>query len=58
VLVTLSEYGDVRANDSGGVSALGHEDLTVERVVARNDRFVVTEKFGPAEDAFVAEANS
>ena len=30
------------------ISVLGHEDLTVETVIRRTDRFVMTEKFGPA----------
>jgi hypothetical protein len=27
---------------------LGHEDPTIERVLERNERFVLTEKFGRA----------
>lgn len=48
VLVRLSEYEQVRAGPRFGLAALGHEDLSIERVVARNDRFVTTEKFGEA----------
>ena len=48
LLVTLREYEGVRARPERGVAAIGHEDLDIERVVARNDRFVVTEKFGAA----------
>ena len=48
VLLTLREYGELRARRHFGLAALGHEDLAIERVVAQNDRFVTTEKFGPA----------
>jgi hypothetical protein len=47
-MLTLVEYRDVRSDGRGGLAVLGHEDLSVERVVARNDRFVKTEKFGRA----------
>ena len=47
-MLTLVEYRDVRSDGRGGLAVLGHEDLTVERVVARNHRFVKTEKFGRA----------
>ena len=56
VRLTLREYGNVRANGRGGLVALGHEDLSIERVVAQNDRFVTTEKFGEAGDIH-AETN-
>ncbi len=48
VLVTLTEYEEVRAHHARGLAALGHEDLSVERIIAQNDRFTVTEKFGRA----------
>lgn len=47
-LLTLAEYSEIRAEGTRGLAVLGHEDPSVERVVARNDRFVTTEKFGPA----------
>lgn len=47
-LLTLKEYERVRSNGRGGLAVLGHEDETVERVVVRNERFVMTEKFGRA----------
>ena len=50
VLLTLSEYEDVRSSGRGGLAAMGHEDRSIERVVARNERFVTTEKFGEAGD--------
>ncbi len=46
VLLTLAEYETVRARSEGGLAAPGHEDPEIERVLARNDRFVMTEKFG------------
>ena len=50
VLLSLEEYGDVRANPRGGIAAIGHHDSSIERVVSENDRFVVTLKFGEAGD--------
>ena len=50
VLLTLAEYEEVRARSAGGLAAVGHEDPSIERVVARNHRFVTTEKFGEAGD--------
>ena len=47
-LLTLKEYERVRSNGRGGLAVLGHEDETVERVIERNERFVMTEKFGRA----------
>ena len=48
VLVTLTEYEQVRARPTFGLAAHGHEDLSIERVITRNDRFVTTEKLGEA----------
>ena len=48
VLLTLTEYEQVRARGEQGLAALGHEDPSVERVIGRNDRFVTTAKFGRA----------
>jgi hypothetical protein len=47
-LLTLKEYEHVRSGSRQGLAVLGHEDLTVETVLERNDRFVMTEKFGRA----------
>ena len=47
-MLTLKEYERVRSNGRGGLAVLGHEDETIERVLERNERFVMTEKFGPA----------
>ena len=56
VLLTLREYEDVRSSPKGGLAAVGHEDRSIERVMAQNNRFVTTEKFGEAGDVH-AEAN-
>jgi hypothetical protein len=48
VLLTLAEYDAVRANPRGGIAAIGHEDLSIERVLEQTARYVVTEKFGEA----------
>ena len=48
VLLTLQEYEHVRSGPKQGLAALGHEDLEVETVLERNERFVLTEKFGRA----------
>jgi hypothetical protein len=47
-LLTLSEYERVRSASRQGLAVLGHEDLSVEVVLERNDPFVMTEKFGRA----------
>jgi hypothetical protein len=47
-LLTLKEYENVRSGGRQGLAVLGHEDPTVERVLERNERFVMTEKFGRA----------
>jgi hypothetical protein len=49
-------YEGVRSNDRGGLAAFGHEDRSIEHVIAQNDRFVTTEKFGEAGDVH-AETN-
>ena len=48
VLLKLAEYEQVRAVPEQGLALVGHEDLSVERVVAQNGRFLVTKKFGRA----------
>jgi hypothetical protein len=55
VLLTLGEYENVRANGRRGLAALGHEDGTIEHVMSRNNRFVMTEKFGAAGDLHAEE---
>lgn len=53
VLLTLAEYERVRGGARQGIAVLGHEDLSIERVVDANDRFVVTEKFDRAGEVHV-----
>ena len=55
VMLKLSEYEDVRSSGRGGLAAVGHEDRSIERVVAQNSRFVATEKFGEAGDVHAEE---
>ena len=54
VLLTLAEYEEVRSRPEGGLASHGHDDPTIERVVARNSRFVTTAKFGEAGDVHAA----
>src|SRR3954454_17217408 len=54
VLVTLEEYERVRSDGRLGIEAIAHDDGSVEWVVERNERFIVTDKFGEA--GKVAEA--
>ena len=49
-LLTLAEYERVRSASKQGLAVLGHEDLSIEVVLERNDRFLMTEKFGRAGD--------
>ena len=56
VRLTLREYEGVRSSGRGGLAALGHGDPSIEHVVAQNDRFATTEKFGEAGDVH-AEAD-
>ena len=53
-MLSLPEYETVRENVLRALAVLGHEDLSVERVVAANERFLTTEKFGPAAEAFAS----
>ena len=48
VLLRLDEYAHVRARPEQGLAALGHEDLSIERVVSQNERCVLTAKMGLA----------
>ena len=47
VQVTVGEYEDVRAHGTRFVIVAGHEDPSIERVVDRNERFVIVEKTAP-----------
>jgi len=55
VALTLREYEEVRSMSRQGLAVPGHEDLEIERVVAENERYLVTEKFGRAGDVFEEE---
>lgn len=48
VTLTLSEYEEVRADETHFVLLPGHLDPEIERVVRRTDQYVVVEKFGLA----------
>jgi hypothetical protein len=46
--VTIGEYEAVRANGTRFALVAGHEDRSIERVVDRNERFIVVEKTEPS----------
>jgi hypothetical protein len=46
--ITFQEYRAVRARGERFVMLAGHEDPALERVVERNERFIVVEKIGEA----------
>ncbi|MBW3592111.1 MAG: hypothetical protein KY396_00270 [Actinobacteria bacterium] len=48
--ITLDEYDDTRRHATRFVLVAGHEDPTIERVVDRNDRYLVVEKTGGGAD--------
>ena len=48
IQVTIGEYEALRAAGTRFAVSSGHEDLSLERVVDRTDRFVVVEKHGAA----------
>jgi hypothetical protein len=48
--MTLAEYETVRARGDRFAMIAGHEDPAIERVVDRNERFLVAEKIGPSAD--------
>jgi hypothetical protein len=50
VFLTLAQYEEVRAGARRGLSVVGHDDPSVERVVEEGDGYVITEKFGEAGD--------
>jgi hypothetical protein len=53
VEMTLAEYEEVRSNPTHFVLTKGHDDPSVERVVAETDRYAVVAKH-PGEPARVA----
>jgi hypothetical protein len=54
VQMTLREYDEVRAQDDRFALVPGHEDVALERVVRRTDRFVIVDK-RPAAEPLVAD---
>jgi hypothetical protein len=48
--ITLAEYETVRARGERFAMIGAHEDPAIDRVVDRNERFVVAEKIGPGAD--------
>jgi hypothetical protein len=46
--ITMTEYRIVRSHGRRFALIRGHEDPTLERVVERNERFLVVEKTGEA----------
>ena len=48
VKVTRAEYESVRSDPTHFMVSVGHQDPSVERVLASNDRFVTVEKLGAA----------
>ena len=52
VQLTLREYEAVRATPTDGLATNGHEDPTIEDVVATTERFTQTRKTGAAGEAF------
>jgi hypothetical protein len=47
--LTLAEYDQAHEQRDRFVVAPGHEDEQLERVVERNERYLVVDKFGEAE---------
>jgi hypothetical protein len=48
VSLSRADYEDVRDDGTRFVLREGHQDETVERIVARGERFVIVEKIGEA----------
>jgi hypothetical protein len=48
ISISIEEYENVRNESTRFFVVPGHEDESVERVVERNDRYVVVEKIGEA----------
>ena len=50
VSISLDEYEAVRRGSTRFFVIPGHEDSSVERVIERNDRYIVVQKIGEAAD--------
>jgi hypothetical protein len=48
VSISIDEYEEIRGNPARFFVLPGHEDESVERVVERNERYVIVEKIGEA----------
>jgi hypothetical protein len=48
VKATRAEYESVRSDPTHFIVSLGHQDPSMERVFASNDRFLIVEKQGAA----------
>jgi hypothetical protein len=48
ISISIAEYENVRNESTRFFVVPGHEDESVERVVERNDRYLVVEKIGEA----------
>jgi len=48
VKATRAEYESVRSDPTHFIVSLGHQDPSMERVFASNDRFLIVEKLGAA----------
>jgi hypothetical protein len=52
VLLSLPEYEEVRRDGTHSFMVNGHDNREIERVIDKNDRFIVTSKFGAAADVY------
>ena len=50
ISISIDEYEDVRRESTRFFVLPGHEDGSVERVIERNERYIVVEKIGEAAD--------
>ena len=50
VSISIDEYESVRRESTRFFVLPGHEDESVERVIERNERYIVVEKIGDAAD--------
>ena len=50
VSISIDEYEGVRRESTRFFVLPGHEDESVERVIGRNERYIVVEKIGEAAD--------
>jgi hypothetical protein len=55
--MTIAEYEEVRSEPTHFAIANGHEVVDVERVVEKNDRFSVVEKFAGEAERIAVETD-